>query len=142
MLFFYAQTGGFYDDSINPPIPEGAIEITYEKRQALLEGEAAGKRISADSKGRPVLVAAPAPSDESLAAAARQWRDAEIESLKWLRERHRDEVDSDRATTLTPEQSGELLDYVQALRDWPAAKNFPAAESQPTAPGWIIEQTR
>lgn len=72
----------------------------------------------------------------------RAWRDAEIESVKWLRERHRDEVDSDRPTTLTVQQSGELLDYVQALRDWPAAVDFPEKEARPVPPSWIAEQTR
>lgn len=70
----------------------------------------------------------------------RAWRNVEIESVKWLRERHRDEVDSNRPTTLTPEQSGELLDYVQALRDWPQSSKFPAAKHRPNKPGWIVQQ--
>jgi len=72
----------------------------------------------------------------------RAWRDAEIESVKWLRDRHRDEVDSARPTTLSTEQSGELLDYVQALRDWPASVDFPNMDARPVAPAWIAEQTR
>lgn len=72
----------------------------------------------------------------------RAWRDAEIESVKWLRERHRDEVDSDRPTTLTVQQSGELLDYVQALRDWPQTTKFPVQKYRPKKPGWIAEQTQ
>ncbi|KRP50484.1 hypothetical protein [Pseudomonas poae] len=72
----------------------------------------------------------------------RAWREAEIESVKWLRERHRDEVDSARPTTLTTEQSGELLDYVQALRDWPAIKLFPDKEARPVPPVWIADQIR
>jgi hypothetical protein len=70
----------------------------------------------------------------------RAWRDTEIESVKWLRERHRDEVDSNRPTTLTPEQSGELLDYVQSLRDWPQASKFPTAKYRPKKPAWIAQQ--
>ena len=72
----------------------------------------------------------------------RAWRDAEIQSVKWLRERHRDEVDSGRDTTLTAKQSGELLDYVQALRDWPAAPDFPSADHRPTKPAWIALQVQ
>lgn len=82
----------------------------------------------------------PLSSDEDLASEARRWRDAEIESLKWLRERHRDEIDSNRPTTLNAEQSGELLDYVQALRDWPLAEDFPAGE-RPQRPAWIDTQS-
>jgi len=70
---------------------------------------------------------------------ARQWRDGEIEIVKWLRERHRDEVDSQRPTTLTVEQSGELLDYMQALRDWPKDAGFPAVTSRPVPPAWIAD---
>ncbi|WP_286800124.1 phage tail assembly chaperone [Pseudomonas sp. UBA4034] len=76
------------------------------------------------------------------AVAERVWRDAEIEGVKWLRERHRDQVDSARPTTLSPEQSGELLDYVQALRDWPQSAKFPAQKYRPKKPGWIAEQTQ
>jgi hypothetical protein len=83
----------------------------------------------------PVLPKGPAPE-----VLERVWRDAEIESVKWLRERHRDEVDSDRQTTLTPAQSGELLDYVQALRDWPTAPGFPEPELRPKVPEWLAEQ--
>ena len=78
----------------------------------------------------------PAPVLDT-AVSERAWRDLEIERVKWLRERHRDEVDSARPTTLTVKQSGELLDYVQALRDWPSAAQFPAAEARPQCPAWI-----
>lgn len=78
----------------------------------------------------------PAPVLDT-AVAERAWRDLEIERVKWLRERHRDEVDSARPTTLTVKQSGELLDYVQALRDWPSAAQFPSEEARPQCPAWI-----
>ena len=78
----------------------------------------------------------PAPVLDT-AVAERAWRDLEIERVKWLRERHRDEVDSARPTTLTVKQSGELLDYVQALRDWPSAAQFPEEEARPQCPAWI-----
>ncbi|MBM1199309.1 hypothetical protein GYM96_05885 [Pseudomonas fragi] len=67
----------------------------------------------------------------------RQWRDVELESLKWLRERHRDEQDLDASTTLTPEQFTQLLTYMQQLRDWPQSPGFPALEQRPHRPDWI-----
>lgn len=73
------------------------------------------------------------------AAAERQWRDVEISRVRWLRERHRDEVDLDLATTLSGEQFRELLTYVQALRDWPQSNAFPASEQRPAAPSWLAE---
>lgn len=85
----------------------------------------------------PVLQEGPAPE-----VIERVWRDAEIESVRWLRERHRDEVDSERPTSMTKEQSGELLDYIQALRDWPQAAKFPAQKYRPKQPDWIVQQTQ
>ncbi|MBK3461643.1 phage tail assembly chaperone [Pseudomonas haemolytica] len=120
----------------------GGVEITDSHRQDLLDGETNGWRIAPDKTGKPVLVEPPPPSPEVLAAQARQWRDAEIESVKWLRERHRDEIDSQRPTTLTVKQSGELLDYVQALRDWPKDTGFPAVSSRPVPPAWIADQVQ
>jgi len=76
------------------------------------------------------------------AVKERTWRDVEIESVKWLRDRHRDEVDSGLQTTLTAKQSGELMNYVQALRDWPAATDFPSPDHRPVKPEWIALQSR
>lgn len=118
----------------------GGVEITAEQHQDLIDGESSGKRITRAKNGFPVL-GEPLPlSGEQLVVRERQWRDAEIESIKWLRERHRDEVDSQRATTLSVEQSGELLDYMQQLRDWPAASDFPSSVRRPVKPEWIAEQ--
>lgn len=72
-------------------------------------------------------------------SVARAWRDSEIESVKWLRERHRDESDLNIAHTLMADQFGELLTYMQALRDWPQTAEFPVEESRPVAPAWIAE---
>ena len=118
----------------------GGVEITDEYRQELLVGETSGRKIAPDKTGKPVLVDPPPPSPEVLAAQARQWRDAEIESVQWLRNRHRDEIDSLRPTTLNTDQSGELLDYVQALRDWPKAPGFPT-DDRPLRPSWIALQS-
>lgn len=141
MLYYSPQTGGFYDDEIHLSIPDVAVNITQDQRTKLLLGEAAGRIICADEKGFPILGDPEPLSDEALIAQARQWRDIEIDSLKWLRERHRDEVDAGRSTTLTAAQSGELIDYVQQLRDWPAVEGFPASKTKPLRPNWIDQQT-
>lgn len=141
MLYYARTTGGFYDDEVHQSIPADAVKITQDERAALLVGEAEGRKISSNKKGQPVLVDREPPSDEILIAQARQWRDTEINSLNWLRERHRDEVDAGRTTTLTSVQFGELIDYIQQLRDWPAAIGFPNKDSRPVAPSWITEQS-
>lgn len=79
---------------------------------------------------------------EQIEAAEREWRDAAVTAVLWLRERHRDEQDLQRSTTLTPAQFAELLNYLQALRDWPQSEAFPAIEHRPVAPPWIAEQTQ
>jgi len=74
-------------------------------------------------------------------ALERAWRDAELASVMWLRERHRDQVEISAQTTLSAEQFASLLVYVQALRDWPQAPDFPDVEHRPVAPAWIADQT-
>ncbi|WP_313364388.1 phage tail assembly chaperone [Pseudomonas sp.] len=83
-----------------------------------------------------------AARDARQAEQERAWRNAEVEQVKWLRERHRDEQDLQKPTTLTNEQFAELLTYLQALRDWPQSADFPAIEHRPVAPPWIAEQTQ
>ncbi|NWD56287.1 tail fiber assembly protein [Pseudomonas veronii] len=140
MLYYARTTGGFYDDEVHQAIPSDAVKITQDQRVELLKGEAEGRIISSDKKGLPILVDREPPSDEILIAQARQWRDIEINSLNWLRERNRDEVDAGRPTTLTSAQFGELLDYIQQLRDWPASADFPSMDARPLAPAWIAGQ--
>ncbi len=71
----------------------------------------------------------------------RAWRDSEVESIEWMRDRHRDEEDLGISHTLTAGQFTQLLAYMQALRDWPQAVEFPAVEYRPVAPSWIVEVT-
>lgn len=90
--------------------------------------------------GELVAPIAPIEGPIELAAAGRAWRDEAIESVKWLRERHRDEVDLGLGTRLSAVQFRELLEYLQSLRDWPQDKGFPAPESRPAPPLWMTEQ--
>ncbi|CAB5523771.1 Uncharacterised protein [Pseudomonas putida] len=82
------------------------------------------------------------PPVDNPAEAERAWRDGEIAAHEWLVSRHRAEIELQRDTTLTAEQYTELLQYLQALRDWPAAEAFPDSAQRPTAPPWIAEQTQ
>lgn len=71
------------------------------------------------------------------AASERLWRDAQVSSVEWLRNRHRDEVEQGIQTTLSAAQYEELLAYIQALRDWPTAAGFPDAANRPVVPAWV-----
>ena len=84
---------------------------------------------------------APGSTAEEDASTERRWRDGELESIKWLRERHRDEVELGGPASLTAEQYSELLGYMQSLRDWPQASDFPDAKHRPIRPDWIDKQT-
>jgi hypothetical protein len=81
-------------------------------------------------------------SPAQLATAERAWRDGELSAVKWLRERHRDQLDIEISTTLSDEQFLDLLRYVQGLRDWPQSPDFPVVEHRPIAPVWIASQTQ
>lgn len=81
-------------------------------------------------------------SPSQMVTAERAWRDGELLGVKWLRERHRDQLEIEVATTLSGEQFTALLVYMQALRDWPQSPDFPASQLRPVAPGWIAEQAQ
>ena len=54
-MFYSKTTNGFYDPEINSSLPDDAVEISLEEWETLLNGQANGKLIKADSKGRPYL---------------------------------------------------------------------------------------
>jgi len=92
----------------------------------------------AGTYGTIAAYAAPSFTAAELAATARTWRDAQINESQWLVDRHRDQVAEAATTTLTTAQYSALLAYRQNLRDWPAAENFPADDSKPAAPDWLV----
>ena len=72
MLFYSAQTGGFYDDAIHgADLPPDAVEIDPATHAALLDGQAAGLMIVAVNDGRPILIDRPAPTPEEALASER-----------------------------------------------------------------------
>jgi|GEM_PF-1961553 len=73
--------------------------------------------------------------------AERVWRDSELGSVVWLRDRHRDQLEIGVPTTMTPEQFTELLLFIQSLRDWPQSEAFPDTSARPVAPAFL-EQMR
>lgn len=67
----------------------------------------------------------PQPTADELFARLRSERDARIDSVLWMRERHADEIALGKETTLAQEQYTALLTYIQALRDIPAQPGAP-----------------
>lgn len=142
-MIYYSPTGGFYSSKLHSGnIPVDAVEITQSKYTELLSEQGLGKSIKAGPNGLPVAVEPPGPTDEQIMRKERAWRDAELASVMWLRERHRDQQEIGGSTTLSNDQFAELLVYMQALRDWPQSPEFPAIEQRPVAPAWIAEQAQ
>lgn len=66
-MYYAKSTGGFYTAAIHGAgIPADAVEISYEKHVALLEGQSQGRRIGADAQGHPILVDQPALTSDQI----------------------------------------------------------------------------
>jgi len=117
----------------------GGVTITLEAHRALLDGQTAGQRIVADAQGSPILAAPLGATVEEQKSAERIWRDMQLSLTDDVVSRHRDEVESQMATTLTAEQYTALQLYRQQLRDWPENGEFPLIDHRPAAPSWLIE---
>lgn len=69
MYFYSRSTGGFYlQDVHGDSMPSDVVEITNEEHAELMTGQSAGKVITADRNGRPILVA---PSEDTTPSAIR-----------------------------------------------------------------------
>ena len=118
-------------------MPEDAVEISESVFLSVIARPVPGKVRAHDAAGLPLLIDPPALTAEQIAANERTWRDAEVASVVWLRDRHRDQLEISASTTLTAEQFTELLVYMQALRDWPQSPSFPDSQHRPVAPPWL-----
>ncbi|MGE7992140.1 phage tail assembly chaperone [Pseudomonas sp. NPDC089554] len=120
-------------------MPADVVKIDEDTYWRVIASPPEGKIRAHDNAGQPLLIDAPAPD---LAVLERSWRDGELRSVTWLRDRHRDQLDAGTPTTLNPELFAELLAYLQALRDWPQSETFPDPTQRPTAPEWITEHNQ
>ena len=139
---YYSKTSGCtYLTSVHGAnMPADVVPIAEERFLSVIGNPTPGKIRGHDAQGLPILIDPLPPTAEELSVRERYWRDTEIERVKWLRERHRDQLDIGEQTTLTPEQFNELLVYMQALRDWPQSPEFPAQEFRPVVPDWVATQ--
>ena len=116
-MFYSAKTGGFYSHEIHGSnIPADAVELSDGMHQQLMEGQATGKIIMAGKNGYPVLMDAPQPDADQLAAAARADRDARIAATDYML--MRDYPVDDKLLA-------DVKAYRQALRDVPSQSGFP-----------------
>jgi hypothetical protein len=139
--YYSKTTGCTYLASVHGAnMPTDAVPIDEQRFLSVIGNPAPGKIRSHDAQGLPVLIDPLPPTVDALSVQERLWRDAEIERVKWLRERHRDQLDIGEQTTLMPEQFSELLAYIQDLRNWPQSPEFPAKEFRPVVPDWVATQ--
>ena len=142
-MHYYSQTTGCcYLEAIHSVMPPDAVEISEDRWNAVIGNPEPGKVRAHDDKCLPILIDPPALGSDDIAARERAWRDGELSARQWLRDRHRDEQDLDRETTLSADQFAELLGYLQDLRDWPQSGQFPVVEHRPVAPPWIADQSQ
>jgi len=140
--FYSPSTGCTYLPYIHGKnMPKDILEITEEVYLEVIGNPAPGKIRAHDEQGMPYLTDPPVVVPDP-AVQERKWRDAELSSVMWLRERHRDQQELGGDTTLSGNQFSELLVYMQQLRDWPQSTNFPDSEHRPTAPTWIADQAQ
>ncbi|MFG0501295.1 phage tail assembly chaperone [Pseudomonas putida] len=137
MRFYSQTTGCCYLEGIHTTMPDDAVEISDDRYQVVIGNPEPGKVRAHDAEGLPILIDPPALTTGEVEALERAWRDSELAARQWLRDRHRDEQDLGRATTLSEAQFAELLEYLQALRDWPQAEAFPDSVLRPPPPNWI-----
>lgn len=134
-IFFCPTERIFIDPDLWPhDLPDDIIPISSVRHARILEELSGGRVLETDHQGHPVTVEAPPPSPEALATLARRRRDAEIAEVRWLVERHRDELALQIATTLTPEDYRLVQEHVQALRDVPEQDGFPLQIDWPVLP--------
>ena len=114
-------------------------DLPQDKYLALLAAQSQGKVIQANSKGDPVAVDPPPPSDVELERRERRWRDTVLASTDALVARHRDELEVG-STTLSIEQYQLLQAFRLELRNWPASSHFPLLKERPVAPAWLADQ--
>ena len=140
MRYYSKTTGSTYIAGMHGSMPADAVEISEDLYLSVIGNPAPGKIRAHDNRGLPYLIDAPEVVLDP-ATQERGWRDAELASVMWLRERHRDQLEIEAPTSIDGEQFKELLVYMQALRDWPQSPDFPQIEHRPVAPPWIAEQT-
>lgn len=143
--YFSPSERGLYNSAVHQEdaLPDDAVHVTARQAREIVDGIAAGKSVELSLVGE-VQVVEPTVDSAAVHAQhcqeARYWRDNEIERVKWLRERHRDEQDQQLRTTLTAAQFSSLLWFIQQLRDWPQSPYFPDPAQRPTEPAWIAQQ--
>ena len=88
MIFVGTKNGKDYGFYLESDGLKDVVELTDEEHMALMDAQAEGKVIVFHKGEKPTLQDPPPPSDDELARAARQKRDALIAAIQWRIERY------------------------------------------------------
>ncbi|MCE1113768.1 phage tail assembly chaperone [Pseudomonas sp. NMI795_08] len=130
-LFYCLPSGQFYGSWLGDP--ETDHNELAERGYTEVPSAPESTRFYWDAERKSFYL--PPSADEE-----REWRDEQLPIYGALRDRHRDELELGRPTTLAGGQYAELLAFLQALRDWPQSELFPSREHRPVPPPWISEE--
>ena len=136
MKLYSATTGGFYITGVHADIPADAVEITDDRHAELLQEQASGKTIQADSSGVPQAVVVAMSYQDWLDKVVRPERDRIMDDFEWRIARC---LRADRRGETPVENITVLDDYMQLLADFPATLTaivdtivWPTAPADPT----------
>jgi hypothetical protein len=119
-FFYAASTHTFYiSDMYLGVMPNDVVEITEAYHTELFDGQTAGRLISHNDSGYPILVDYPPPTAEQV----REARDAVLRTTDWT-----------QAADVPQATREKWVAYRQALRDIPEQAGFPEDVEWPVAP--------
>ena len=125
MIFAGTKDGKDYGFYLEKEGLKNHVELTDNEHMALMDAQAEGKVIVFHKGAKPTLEEPSPPSDDELAKAARQKRDALIAAIQWRIERYEQQKTLGVKTADTEEWYRSALAYVQHLRDIPEQQGFP-----------------
>lgn len=88
MIFVGTKNGKDYGFYLERDGLKDVVELTDEEHMSLVDAQAEGKVIVFHKGAKPTLEEPSPPSDDELAKAARQKRDALIAAIQWRIERY------------------------------------------------------
>ena len=124
-IYYSAKERGFFHSHIHGKnLPRDAKPIPESLHKACLLAQERGEEIVPDATGMPVTRARVV--DRRIEGRRRATN--ALRGTDWMVARHRDQVELHAKLSITPTEYAELLEYRQAMREWPSRPDFPAGE--------------
>ncbi|WP_270817306.1 tail fiber assembly protein [Aeromonas sp. Y318-3] len=130
MAILFSRTLGFIDTNFYASYPDDCVEISVERRDELLRGQADGSEITADTDGYPILIEPTAPPLSEIAMAEQASRIANA---------------NQQIAILKPAVDGGYAKpaHTQLLADWQRCRYeltlVPEQSGWPEKPQWPVE---